>query len=166
MPARTQKPGADNPNKPLVQGPRKPEQAGNANLPPPLFGILILAGLVVAAAGLRQTSNIVGPFFLVLTIVITVDPLGSWLVSRKVPQGLASVASLLTVYALLIIVLGSVVWTLARLGNTLPATAPSSPGFTCNCWIPWPVSGSAARCCGTQCPRSTWVASPGWPSRR
>ena len=120
MPARTPKPEAGDPNKPLVQGPRKPEQAGNANLPPPLFGILILAGLVVAAAGLRQASDIVGPFFLVLTIVITVSPLSSWLVSRNVPQGLASVASLLAVYALLIIVLGSVVWSLTRLGTTLP----------------------------------------------
>jgi AI-2 transport protein TqsA len=120
MPARPPKPEADNPNEPLVDAPRKPEQASDTNLPPPLFGILILAGLVVAAAGLRQTANIVGPFFLVLTIVITVSPLSSWLVSRRVPQGLASVASLLSVYALLIIVLGSVVWTLARLGTTLP----------------------------------------------
>jgi AI-2 transport protein TqsA len=120
MPARPPKPEADSPNEPLVDAPRKPEQASDTNLPPPLFGILILAGLVVAAAGLRQTSNIIGPFFLVLTIVITVSPLSSWLVSRRVPQVLASVASLLSVYALLIIVLGSVVWTLARLGTTLP----------------------------------------------
>ena len=47
MPARTRKPEADNPNKPLVEGPRKPEQAGTANLPPPLFGVLVVAGLVV-----------------------------------------------------------------------------------------------------------------------
>jgi AI-2 transport protein TqsA len=120
MPARPPKPEADDPKEPLVDAPRKPEQASDTNLPPPLFGVLIVAGLVVAAAGLRQTSNIVGPFFLVLTIVITVSPLSSWLVSRRVPQGLASVASLLSVYALLIIVLGSVVWTLARLGTTLP----------------------------------------------
>jgi predicted PurR-regulated permease PerM len=120
MPARTRKPEADNPNKPLVEGPRKPEQAGNANLPPPLFGILILAGLVVSAAGLRQASDIVGPFFLVLTIVITVHPLRSWLLARKVPSLVASIISLLTVYALIIVVLGSVVWSLTRLATTLP----------------------------------------------
>ena len=120
MPARTRKPEADNPNKPLVEGPRKPEQASGANLPPPLFGVLIVAGLVVTAAGLRQVSNIVGPFFLVLTIVITVHPLRSFLAARKVPSVVASIVSLLTVYALLVIVLGSVVWTLARLGTTLP----------------------------------------------
>ena len=118
MPASTRKPDDD--NEPLVEGPKKPEQAGAANLPPPLFGVLVVAGLVVTAAGLRQVSNIVGPFFLVLTIVITVHPLRSFLAARKVPQALASVVSLLTVYALLVIVLGSVVWTLARLGTTLP----------------------------------------------
>jgi AI-2 transport protein TqsA len=120
MPARTRKPEADNPNKPLVQGPRKPEQASDSNLPPPLFGILVLAGLVVTAAGLRQASDIVGPFFLVLTIVITVHPLRSWLVARRVPSIVASIIVLLTVYALILIVLGSVVWSLTRLATTLP----------------------------------------------
>ena len=121
MPApRTRKPEADNPNKPLVQGPRKPEQASESNLPPPLFGILILAGLVVAGAGLRQVSNIAGPFFLVLTVVISVYPLRSWLLTRKVPSFVASVVTLLTVYALIIVVLGSVVWSLTRLATTLP----------------------------------------------
>ena len=105
MPARPRKPEAGNPNQPLVDAPRKPEQAGNENLPPPLFGILILAGLVVAGAGLKQASSIVGPFFLVLTIVITVHPLRSWLVTRRVPSVVASIIALLTVYLLIIVVL-------------------------------------------------------------
>src|SRR3712207_3814608 len=120
MPTRTRKPEADNPDKELVDSPRKPEQAGDRNLPPPLFGILILAGLVVAGAGLRQASNIVGPFFLVLTIVITVHPMRSWLRARRVPSVVASIITLLTVYLLIIVVLGSVVWSLTRLATTLP----------------------------------------------
>ena len=120
MPARTRKPEAGNPNKPLVEATRKPEQAGPANLPPPLFGVLVVAGLVVIAGGLRQVADIVGPFFLVLTIVITVSPLSSWLVSRKVPSMMASIISMLTVYGLIIVVLGSVVWSLTRLATTLP----------------------------------------------
>jgi AI-2 transport protein TqsA len=118
--ARSSKPEADNPNQNLVQAPRKPEQAGDKNLPPPLFGILILAGLVVAGAGLRQASSLVGPFFLVLTIVITVHPMRSWLVARRVPSVVASIITLLVVYLLIIIVLGSVVWSLTRLATTLP----------------------------------------------
>jgi AI-2 transport protein TqsA len=120
MPARNRQPEAGNPNKQLVDAPRKPEQASDRNLPPPLFGILILAGLVVAGAGLRQASSIVGPFFLVLTIVITVHPMRSWLVARKVPSVVASIISLLTVYLLIVVVLGSVVWSLTRLATTLP----------------------------------------------
>jgi len=104
----------------LVDAPKRPEQGGDANLPPPLFGVLVVAGLFVVAAGLRQTADIIGPLFLVLTIVITVHPLSSWLRARGMPQWLASTIGLVTVYALIIIVLGSVVWSLTRLGTTLP----------------------------------------------
>lgn len=108
------------PNPDLVDAPRTPEQGGGDTLPPPLFGVLVVAALVVVAAGLRQTAAIIGPLFLVLTIVITVHPLRNWLVARKVPQWLASTVSLLAVYGLIIVVLGSVVWSLTRLGTTLP----------------------------------------------
>ena len=103
-----------------VARPVKPEPAATETLPPPLFGVLVLAGLVVAAAGLKQASSIVGPLFLTLTIVITVYPLNGWLVARKVPQWLASVITMISVYLLIIIVLGSVVWSLTRLATTLP----------------------------------------------
>ena len=75
-------PDPPGPDTDLVDAPKRPEQAGNANLPPPLFGVLVVAGLVVVAAGLRQGADIIGPLFLVLTIVITVHPLRSWLKSR------------------------------------------------------------------------------------
>ena len=101
--------------------PVTPEQpAASETLPPPLFGVLVVAGLVVTAAGLKQASDIVGPFFLTLTIVITVYPLNGWLLGRKVPQLLSSVITMISVYLLIIIVLGSVVWSLTRLATTLP----------------------------------------------
>jgi predicted PurR-regulated permease PerM len=81
---------------------------------------LVLAGLIVACAGLKQVSSIVGPVFLVLTLVVTVQPLNAWLIRRGLPRALATIASMLMVYALLIIVLGSVVWSLTRLATTLP----------------------------------------------
>jgi AI-2 transport protein TqsA len=114
------KPDPRGPDTDLVDAPKRPEQGGDANLPPPLFGVLVVAGLFVVAAGLRQTADIIGPLFLVLTIVITVHPLSSWLRARGMPQWLASTIGLVTVYALIIIVLGSVVWSLTRLGTTLP----------------------------------------------
>lgn len=87
--------------------------------PPPLFGVLVLAALVIVGAGLRSVSSIVGPVFLVLTLVITVHPLRVWLTRRRVPSVVASIVALLAVYAVLIIVLGSVVWSLTRLVTTL-----------------------------------------------
>ncbi|HZA74135.1 MAG TPA: AI-2E family transporter [Propionibacteriaceae bacterium] len=117
-------PDPPGPDSDLVDAPKRPEQGGDANLPPPLFGVLVVAGIVVVAAGLRQAADIVGPFFLVLTIVITVHPLSSWLARRNVPQWLASVVGLLSVYGMIILVLGSVVWSLTRLGTRLPDYGP------------------------------------------
>src|ERR1700710_1798592 len=93
--------------------------APETTAPPPLFGVLVLAGLVVIGVGLKSVSSIVGPAFLVLTLVITVYPLRVWLVRHRVPSALATVAALISVYALLLIVLGSVVWSLTRLVTAL-----------------------------------------------
>ena len=87
---------------------------------PPFFAILVVAGLIVIGAGLRSASNIVGPVFLVITLVITVAPLRGFLVRRKWPSWLASVASLLVIYALLAMILGSVVFAVVRLVDKLP----------------------------------------------
>ena len=87
--------------------------------PPPLFGVLVLAALVIAGVGLKSVSSIIGPFFLVLTLVITVYPVRTWLVRRKFPPVLATIVAMISVYALLAIVLGSVVYALTRLVQTL-----------------------------------------------
>ena len=87
---------------------------------PPFFAILILAGLIVIGAGLRSIANIVGPLFLVITLVVTVAPLRNLLVRRRWPSWLASVVSLLTIYLLLGLILGSVAFAVARLVGTLP----------------------------------------------
>ena len=89
--------------------------------PPPAFGLLVLAALVIICAGLKTVSSIVAPTFLVLTLVITVQPLGGLLQRRGLPRPLASIVVLLSVYALLIAVLGSAVWSLTRLVAALPA---------------------------------------------
>ncbi len=87
---------------------------------PPFFAILVVAGLIVIGAGLRSAANIVGPVFLVITLVITVSPLRGFLVRRRWPSWLASVMSLLAIYALLAMILGSVVFAVVRLVDKLP----------------------------------------------
>ncbi len=97
----------------------KPASAASA-LATASSGLFVLASMVVIAAGIKAVSSIVGPSFLVLTLVITVQPLRTILVRRRVPSWLASVVVLLSVYGLLILVLGSTVWSLTRLVNVLP----------------------------------------------
>ncbi len=86
----------------------------------PFFGIVLLAGLVVIGVGLKSTASIVAPVFLVLTLVITVAPLRRFLVRHRWPSALASLVSLLAIYALLVVILGSVVWSVFRLVEKLP----------------------------------------------
>ncbi len=87
---------------------------------PPFFAVLILAGLVIIGAGLRETASLITPIFLVITLVITVSPLRSFLVKRRWPSWLASTVTLLAIYALLAVILGSVVFAIYRLVATLP----------------------------------------------
>jgi hypothetical protein len=54
-------------------------------LPRGLLVLLSMAGVVVAVAGLRGASGIVGPAFLALMIVITIHPLLAWLQRHRVP---------------------------------------------------------------------------------
>ena len=103
-----------------AQAPPDPMPQPGQRPGPPFFAILVVAGLIVIGAGLRATSNIVGPVFLVITLVITVAPLRGFLVRHKWPSWLASLASLLMIYALLAMILGSVVFAVVRLVEKLP----------------------------------------------
>jgi len=110
---------------PAPTTPPKPDPEPGPGLAgsPPFFGILILAGLIIIGVGLRSTANIVAPVFLVVTLVITVAPLRGFLVRRRWPSALASATALLAIYALLTIILGSVVFAIVRLVDTLPQYA-------------------------------------------
>jgi AI-2 transport protein TqsA len=55
--------------------------------------LLIVASLVVVVAGLRAASQLILPFLVSLFIAILSLPLLSWLQSRKVPTGLAVLAT-------------------------------------------------------------------------
>lgn len=92
----------------------------DASWAPPLWGILVAAGLVVAAMGLQAIAGIVGPVFLVLTLVITVHPFRVWLRKVGVPAWLASTIALFTIYGILIVILGSIALSITQLATTLP----------------------------------------------
>ena len=100
---------------------------------PPFFSILIVAGLIVIGAGLQATANIVAPVFLVITLVITVAPLRSFLAARGWPSWLASTVSLLAIYGLLLLILGSVAFAVYRLVDRLPSTPTRSTRSSTPC---------------------------------
>ena len=86
-------------------------------------GVVILVGLaagVVAVAGIRQVSNLVGPIVLALCLTITVYPARSWLIRHKVPKWLATLLIILFIYALLIVVVLALVLGVARFATLLP----------------------------------------------
>lgn len=84
-----------------------------------------LGGLVLAFFGVQALASFVGPAFLVVTLVITIQPLRSALRRRNVPEGVSGVIALVSVYGLLLAILGSLVWSLARLAGVLPEYAPA-----------------------------------------
>ncbi|HYI54170.1 MAG TPA: AI-2E family transporter [Microlunatus sp.] len=90
---------------------------------PPFFAVLIVAGVIVICAGLQSAASIVAPIFLVITLVITVAPLRALLVQRRWPSWLASAVTLLAIYLLITLILGSVVFAVVRLVETLPRYA-------------------------------------------
>lgn len=98
-----------------------PTTAGGHSAPAgPLAGLLGLAALVIIAAGIRAQAGMLGPMFLGLTLVVTAYPMVTWLRARRVPGPLATLASLVAVYAVLAAIIAAMVWSVLRLVDVMP----------------------------------------------
>jgi hypothetical protein len=114
-------------------GAPRPREADRAlALPRGLLVLLSMAGVVVAVAGLRSASGIVGPAFLALTIAITIHPPLAWLQRRRVPGWLAVVLTMLVAYVRLVALAAALVFSGARLATLLPSYQRSSPASSTN----------------------------------
>ena len=82
--------------------------------------LLTIAGLVVAVAGIQAVASIVGPVFLGLMLTVAVQPIPSWLRRKGLPTWIAFLATLLTVWGILIGLFASLVYSVARLATILP----------------------------------------------
>jgi AI-2 transport protein TqsA len=106
MPSTSPSPEPDRPvsavEAPAQGAPRMREADRTLALPRGLLVLLSVAGVVVAVAGLRSASGIVGPAFLALMIVITIHPLLAWLQRHRVPGWLAVVLTMLVAYTSLV----------------------------------------------------------------
>ncbi|GAB17445.1 hypothetical protein GOEFS_033_00070 [Gordonia effusa NBRC 100432] len=90
------------------------------SLPRGLIVLVSVAGLVVTVAGIKSVAGIVGPVFLALMLTIAVHPAGRWLRGKGCPRWLAFLTVLSSVYAILIALFGSIVFSIARLATILP----------------------------------------------
>ena len=86
-------------------------------------GVVVLLGLacaVVAVAGMRLVSEILGPVLLALMLTVTASPLGAWLRRHGAPVWAAALALVVTVYLILLGLGGALVFALTRLVGLLP----------------------------------------------
>jgi predicted PurR-regulated permease PerM len=81
----------------------------------PLWGVVVAAGLVIVCAGLRSLADIVAPIFLILTLVITFQPLRTVFVRRRFPRWLASLLVLILIFLMMGVILGAVTLSVTRL---------------------------------------------------
>jgi AI-2 transport protein TqsA len=94
--------------------------SGGEGLPRGVIVLLGLAGAVVAVAGMRSVSHIIGPVFLALMLTVTASPLSTWLRRRGAPVWAAAAALLVTVYVTLFGLGGALVLSATRLIDLVP----------------------------------------------
>ncbi|WIY00856.1 AI-2E family transporter [Amycolatopsis mongoliensis] len=105
---------------PPVSWPPADEPATGTPLPRAVVVLLGAAAAVVVLAGLRAVAWLVGPAFLALVLVITLDPVRTWLRSKGFPRWLTVTVLVATVYAALLALFVVVVVCLAQLSALLP----------------------------------------------
>ena len=94
--------------------------------PPPavprtLVVLLGGAAAVIIVAGMRSLADVVAPAFLALVLTLCAHPLRRWLARRGLPGWAATTAVIIAVYAVLLVLVLSLVVAVARLAELLPA---------------------------------------------
>jgi len=92
----------------------------SSGLPRALVLLLGIAAVFIAAQGIQPIRSTLAATFLALNLVIVVWPIQRWLTRHHWPRVLASTASGLTALALLVVLIWSMGWTIARLVQELP----------------------------------------------
>lgn len=98
-------------------------------------GMIVLLGIaaaVIVGVGLQAMAWLIGPMFLALVVVISVNPLQTWLRRHGCPGWAALLALVVAVYALLIGMLLIIVVSIARLATELPQYADRAQALVTN----------------------------------
>lgn len=88
---------------------------------PRLVSILLgIAAVFIMLVLMKQFAGIIAPFFLALNLMITVYPLHSWLTKRGTPSWLGAIITMFTVFAILLALVGGMVWSVTQTIKILP----------------------------------------------
>ncbi|MFC3453278.1 AI-2E family transporter [Amycolatopsis speibonae] len=115
--------GKLNTGAPRVSWPPSDQRATGTALPRALVVLLGAAAAVIVLAGVNAVAWLVGPVFLALVIVITLDPVRTWLLGKGLPRWLTVAVLVVTVYTALLTLFLVVVVSLAQLSALLPRYA-------------------------------------------
>ncbi len=105
----------------MVGEPGPDPEARRIGLPPPVVLLVGLAAAVIVAVGVRALAWLVAPVALALVVVITVRPVHGWLHRRGLPRWAAGIVLVVLVYAVVVVLAGGIVASVARLITVLPA---------------------------------------------
>ena len=94
--------------------------ASPVRLPRGLMILLGLAAATVVVFGMQRVGSLLGPIFLALVLVITADPLRTWLQRRGLPRWVAAVIVILAVYLVLVALVLALALSVGRLATLLP----------------------------------------------
>lgn len=87
-----------------------------------IIGLGLAAGVIIAA-GIHAVPNILGPIFLALVLIITVDPLRAWMIRHGAPRWLATLVVIIGVFAIIIGLIAATVIGIAQFATILPQYA-------------------------------------------
>lgn len=103
---------------------RPPASHGTAHYRRPLAILGIVTLCIVALVALQQVAAFVTPVFLGINLVLAVAPFMHWLVRKGVHRILAALIAAVTLYALLLVFVVLLVWSVAMLAQELPKYGP------------------------------------------
>ena len=90
------------------------------SLPRGLIVLLSAASAVLVVAGTRAASEIIAPIFLAVVLTIAISPVGRYLRRRGWPSWASTLVTILTTYVVLVVIVLSVGYALARFAALLP----------------------------------------------
>ncbi len=101
-------------------------------LPAGMKALIVFSLATFGCIGLHEVSNLFGPAFFALTLVLTVRPIHRWLIRKGLPPWLSAIFTMTALFGFLLGMVGLTVWSLIDLPDTLKSYSGSFKGLVQN----------------------------------